>query len=91
MKKEQSSQKLQSLVREQGLGNCLHFRWGFEQKEDQDGNLVWENNQVWLCGNPNATAGEIKAAAIAELDNPTEEQINEINAAVDAAIAEENK
>lgn len=91
MKKEQSIQKLPDLVREQGLGNCLHFRWGFEQKEDQDGNLVWENNQVWLYGNPNATAEEIKAAAIAELDNPAQEQIDEINAAVDAAIAEENK
>jgi hypothetical protein len=91
MKKEQSSKKLPALMREQGLGNCLHFRWGFEQKEDQDGNLVWENNQAWIYGNPSATAGEIKAAAIAELDNPTQEQINEINAAVDEAIAEENK
>ena len=89
--KEHSNQKLPALVREHGLKPNTHFRYGFAQSTDEDGNPVWTNELVWLHGNPNATAEEIKAAAIAELDSPTQEQIDEINAAVDEAIAEENK
>lgn len=91
MNKEQSTIKQLALKREHGLKPCTIFRYGFVQSTDEDGNQVWTNELVWLHGKPNATAEEIKAAAIAELSNPTQEQIDEINAAVDAAITEENK
>ena len=87
--KEQSNQKLPALEREYGLKPCALFRWGHKETQDEDGNISYENELVWLHGKPNATADEIKAAAIAELSNPTQEQIDEINAAADEAIAEE--
>lgn len=86
---EQSNQKLPALKREHGLKPCTIFRYGFVQRTDEDGTPVWTNELIWLHGKPNATAEEIKAAAVAELDNPTQAQIEEINSAVDAAIAEE--
>ena len=88
---EQSMTKQPALKREHGLKPCTIFRWHYEESTDSEGNNLWTNQQVWLHGNPNATADEIKAAAIAELENPTQAQIDEINASVDAAIAEENK
>lgn len=85
---EQSMIKQPALKREFGMKPCTIFRWHHEESTDSEGNTIWTNEQVWLYGNPNATAEEIKAAAIAELENPTQEQIDEINTAVDAAIAE---